>query len=112
MTDDLTRRRAELLAPYTGLIRHVLALPPGADAVAVLRERLAPPQAKERPPVRAPGIARLRAALRALEDGHVPDVPLEQFEEDLHFLQLFAPGATLGADGMRRLLRDVLAEGD
>ncbi len=111
MTDESERARAEALAPYTALIRHELGVAPGIDACALLRERLEPARPSERPPARAPGVVRLRAALRALEAKRVPELGLEQLIDDLRFLRLFEPTSPeLERDAMTRLLRDVMAD--
>lgn len=111
MDDDAARLRAEAVAPYIALIRHELRLPPGADARAGLASRLDPQVASERPPATAPGIIRLHDALAALREGRPPSVTLEQYSDDLRFLQLFAPASpAMERDAMTRLLRDVLAD--
>ena len=109
--DDAARRRAEAIAPYTALIRHELGLPPGADAKRELAARLDPPRAVDRPPAEAPGIARLRRVLTALQAGRAPRADLEQLTNDLRFLRLFEPSTpAMERDAMSRLLSDVLAD--
>ncbi len=97
---------AEAIAPYTGLIRHALGLAPGADATSALSARLSPAEARDRPPERAPGVIRLKAALRRLAAHRVPRVDLEQFGEDLRLLAVIAERAW-PQGGLGRLLRDV-----
>lgn len=109
--DDAARRRDEAIAPYTALIRHELGLPPGGDARGELAARLEPTSASERPPSDAPGIARLRRVLTALDAGRAPRVTLEQLTDDLRFLRLFEPASpAMASDAMTRLLRDVMAD--
>jgi hypothetical protein len=98
----------EATAPYIAVIRHELGLSPGADALGALGERLAPANAAQRPPARAPGIVRLARALRRLRDGLAPADSLEQITDDLRFLRLFAPDEpVLASDALERLLHDV-----
>lgn len=102
---------ADSLAPYLGVIRHELGLAPGADPRLTLRERLHPEDASERPPPRAPAIARLARVLRSLERNRQPDLALEQLTEDLRFLTLFAPAPlALSGGGLNQLLRDIAGE--
>ena len=102
---------AEATAPYVALIRHELALSPGADALAVLGERLLPDDPAERPPSRAPGVLRLARALRRLREGRSPSDSLERLTEDLRFLRLFEPGeGPLSANALEHLLDDVRHE--
>jgi hypothetical protein len=102
--------RAEALAPYTAAIRRELRLPPGADALVALEARLAPPDPAERPPARAPGILRLRAAFSRLKAGAIPEHDIDTLVEDLRFLRLFErdPHALSGA-ALERLLADIAA---
>ena len=94
---------------YVGLIRHELCLGPGTDALAELGSRLRPEDPAARPPYRAPGIVRLRRALRRLETGKAPVVTLEEFAADLQFLKLFEPEQpSIARDAMQRLLTDVM----
>jgi hypothetical protein len=100
---------AEAVAPFTALIRHELGLRPGADALAELGERLAPPDAKERPPARAPGVLRLARALRRLRDGSAPADSLEQLGQDLRFLRLFgAEDSRISGEALDKLLGDMI----
>jgi hypothetical protein len=80
----------ELVAAYVGLLRHELKLPRGADALVELEARLAPPDRAQRPPSRAPGIARLAKALKRLRTGRAPACSIEEFAADLQFLRMFA----------------------
>jgi len=99
----------ELAPAYIALIRHVLCVPPGADALVQLASRLRPADPRERPPYRAPGIVRLRRALRRLEVGKAPVTALEEFSEDLRFLKLFEPDKpSMAREAMQRLLADVM----
>jgi hypothetical protein len=79
----------ELVAAYVGVLRHELTLPRGADALLELEVRLAPADPNERPPARAPGIARLAKALKRLRAHKPPADSLDQFTEDLRFLRVF-----------------------
>ena len=79
----------ELIAAYVGVLRHVLELPPGADALLELEVRLVPPDPRQRPPARAPGIARLAKALKRLRTRKTPAESLDDFAEDLRFLRVF-----------------------
>ena len=100
---------AEAAAPYTAIIRHALKSPPGADALAALEARLTTADPAAKPPARAPAITRLKMTLRRLRDDRAPDVALDTLAEDLRFLMLFDSGeTTLAADGMSKLLSDVL----
>jgi hypothetical protein len=104
---------AEATAPFIAAIRHELHLPPGADALDELGERLAPPDPKARPPARAPGVLRLARALRRLRDGRAPADPLDQLVRDLRFLRAFEPEEpVLDRDALERLLSDVTNESD
>lgn len=98
------------LAPaYIGLIRHELCLRPGVDALLELAIRLRPEDPAARPPYRAPGIVRLRRALRRLEAGKTPASTLEEFAEDLRFLRLFEPAPPgMAREAMQQLLADVM----
>ncbi len=79
----------DLVAAYVGVLRHTLKLPRGADALLELEVRLAPADPNQRPPARAPGIARLAKALKRLRAHKPPVDPLDQFAEDLRFLRVF-----------------------
>jgi hypothetical protein len=93
---------------YIALIRHELKVPPGSDALDALAARLTPVDATERPPARAPGIIRLRKALRTLEASACPDQSLEAFRDDLAFLSLFDNSQpVLPPDALKALLADV-----
>lgn len=99
----------DLRPAYIALIRHELHLPPGSDALLELRVRLHPADAEAKPPYRAPGIVRLRRGLKRLELGKTPTDPLEQFADDLRFLQLFAADEPLlPQNAMQKLLSDVM----
>jgi hypothetical protein len=101
-----------LLPAYIALIRLELKLAAGDDALAELRARLSPDAASEQPPPRAPGMMRLQAALSELELGRSPAAGLEQFANDLIFLQVFAPdGEPMEDAALERLLRDVMDSG-
>lgn len=102
--------QGERIAPYTAVIRHELGLQPGTNALTALGTRLGPADMASRPPQRAPGIVRLRRALRALERGDAPELTIEQLTDDLRFLALFEdPGKALKRGALDRLLADVLA---
>lgn len=98
---------ADEIAPYTALIRHELALAPGNDAIAELEARLSPPDRADRPPARAPGVVRLRRALRRLRAHRAPEYTLEQLSDDLRLLRRFATDDPWPRDAMLRLLGDV-----
>jgi hypothetical protein len=99
---------AEAMAPYTALIRHELALPPGADALAELEARLAPGDPKSSPPARAPAVLRLAKALRRMRQRATPEITLEEMTEDLKFLRLFEDdGKPWARQALERLLGDV-----
>jgi hypothetical protein len=100
----------EAIASYKALIRLELKLAPGSDVLQELALRLAPEDPQERPPARAPGIARLAAAAQALRNGAVPDVDFERFAEDLRFLRAFERDSLPG-DALEALLSDVRAAG-
>lgn len=98
-----------LYPAYIAFIRRELQLPPGSDALVELRARLHPEDAVARPPYRAPGTVRLRRALRTLEQGKEPASELEQFAQDLRFLQMFSMGRpVLPEEAMQKLLSDVM----
>ncbi len=84
----------ELIAVYIGVLRHELALPRGADALIELEVRLVPNDPKQRPPARAPSIARLAKALKRLRAHEPPADSLDQFQQDLRFLRVFEDDAT------------------
>jgi hypothetical protein len=100
----------EETAPYIAVIRHELALSPGADALAALGERLLPDDPAQRPPARAPGVLRLARALRKLRDGRAPADTIERLAEDLRFLRLFEQGDVMPSQALDRLLDDVRDE--
>ena len=79
----------ELIAAYVGVLRHELALRRGADALLELEVRLTPSNPLQRPPARAPGIARLAKALKRLRARKTPADSLDQFQQDLRFLRVF-----------------------
>ena len=79
----------ELVAAYIGVLRHELKLPRGADPLLELELRLTPPDPAQRPPGRAPGIARLARALKRLRAHKPPGDSLDQFADDLRFLRVF-----------------------
>ena len=99
----------DLYPAYVAFIRRELKLPPGSDALVELEARLHPEDARAKPPYRAPGIVRLRRALRRLEHRKAPSATLEEFACDLRFLQMFAlDQPILPADAMQKLLSDVM----
>jgi hypothetical protein len=95
------------VAIYIGVLRHALALQPGSDALLELEMRLAPTDHSQRPPARAPGITRLRAALRAMRRGLAPAGSIEEFRADLAFLRVFDQDTSWGATALDALLGDV-----
>jgi hypothetical protein len=100
--------RSETLAPYLALIRHELEMPPAGNALFALEARLLPADKSERPPARAPGITRLRKALKRLTGGDAPDMTLDAMSEDLRFLRLFERTEhVLRRSALDRLLADV-----
>jgi hypothetical protein len=100
---------AEAMAPYTAVLRHELGLESGGNPLLALETRLTPADPSERPPARAPGIARLRTALRRMKSGTLPDISLETLTEDLRFLRLFEREEhVLRRDAIDRLLADVM----
>jgi hypothetical protein len=102
-------QRAEALAPYLAIIRHELAMPPSSNALLALETRLFPADASERPPARAPGIARLRRALKRLEAGEAPDLTLDELTADLRFLRAFErTDHLLRRTALDRLLSDIV----
>lgn len=98
---------AEVLAPYIAVLRDGLKLHPQEDALAALEIRLSPPDARERPPSRAPAVARLRDVLKSLRAGIEPPVSLEALAEDLRFLRLFMDDDEWSQEGLARLLDDL-----
>jgi hypothetical protein len=98
---------SEGVATYAALVRHELALAPGADPLFELEERLAPADPAQRPPAKAPGIVRLRAVAANLREHQAPAVSLEQFAEDLRLLRKFARDDDWPAEALERLLGDV-----
>jgi hypothetical protein len=84
----------ELVAAFVGVLRHELNLPRGADALLELEVRLAPSDPNQRPPARAPGIARLARALKRLRAHKTPADSLDQFQQDLRFLRVFDDDTT------------------
>jgi len=102
-------QRAETLAPYLAVIRHELGMRPPANALLALETRLYPADPGERPPARAPGIARLRKALKRLDAGNAPEATLDELTEDLRFLRLFERTEhVLRRTALDRLLSDVV----
>jgi len=102
-------QRAETLAPYLAVIRHELSMPPSANALLGLETRLHPADPNERPPARAPGIARLRRALKRLNAGQAPQATLDELTADLRFLRLFERTEhVLRRTALDRLLSDVV----
>ena len=102
---------AEAIAPYIAVIRHELQLKSGGNAMLALEARLAPADARERPPSRAPGIVRLKTALRRLKAGTLPAISLETLTDDLRFLRLFErEDHVLRRDALYRLLSDVMSD--
>lgn len=100
---------SETLAIYIGVLRHGLDLPPGSDALRELQVRLSPPDPAQRPPARAPGIARLASALRSMRRGAAPAVTIERFRDDLAFLRMFDRDTSWSAEALTSLLADVSA---
>ncbi len=101
---------AEAIAPYTAVIRREFDLPAGADALAALETRLSPSDPSQGAPARAPGVVRLKAALRKLRKGTVPEVAIETMTEDLRLLRLFDDEhAAWPAAALDQLLGDVRA---
>ena len=100
----------ELIAAYVGVLRHELQLPRGADPLLELELRLTPQDPSQRPPARAPGIARLARTLKRLRTHKPPADSLDQFAEDLRFLRVFDddPGAW-SAEAIDDLLANVIA---
>lgn len=99
---------ADVLAPYTALIRYELRLPSGSDALAELAARLTTGDPKSSPPARAPGVMRLAKALRRLRQALPPEIALEEMSEDLRFLRLFEDDKEgWSKDALDRLLSDV-----
>lgn len=102
---------AEAIAPYIAVIRHELKLKSGGSALLALEARLTPADARERPPARAPGIARVKNALRRLKAGALPAITLETLTDDLRFLCLFEREEhVLRRDALDRLLADVMGD--
>jgi hypothetical protein len=103
------RASVEAMAPYIAIIRRELRVPPGGNALLALETRLSPADPRERPPARAPGIVRLRAALRHMKIGALPGIAIEAMSEDLRFLRLFEREEhALRRDALDRLLADVI----
>ena len=98
---------SERVAAYLGTLRHALGVRPGGDALGALASRLAPDARSERPPRRAPGIARLHRALADLGRRTAPEASLEQFAEDLRLLRVFGRDDAWPREAMQRLLSDV-----
>ncbi len=96
----------ETQAAYLAVIRHELQLPRGTDALLALELRLTPADARQRPPARAPGIARLARGLRRLRQQKAPADSIEQFSDDLRFLRIFDDDA---AAWTPKVLDDLLA---
>lgn len=100
----------EVIAAYVGVLRHQLELPRGADALLELEVRLAPADPNQRPPARAPGIARLARALKRLRRHKTPAASLDQFAEDLRFLRVFEEGTSnWSSEALDDLLANVIA---
>lgn len=108
----LEAAETESMAPYTVLIRRELHLPAGTDAFAALKAHLSPADPEQRPPPRAPAIARLGKALRQLQAGRAPDGSFDVLAADLRFLRLFDGRETWSPAALDRLLADVRAEPD
>ncbi|MBI2724471.1 MAG: hypothetical protein HYX50_05355 [Chloroflexi bacterium] len=102
----LESRGATLLAPYTAVLRIGLNLPPGADVLAALQDRLSPEDRRERPPPRAPAVVRLRQTLKTLRARTLPAVSLEQLTDDLRVLSLF-DNSPMTAPALEALMSDV-----
>ena len=105
----LSAADAEAIAPYIALIRVSLNVAPGGDPLDALGLRLAPEDVQERPPARAPGIARLAKALRLLRQRAAPESPIEEFDADLGFLRTFSKDEPWRADALESLLSNVRA---
>jgi hypothetical protein len=100
----------ELVAAYVGVLRHELKLPRGADPLLELELRLTPADPRQRPPARAPGIARLARALKRLRVHKPPADSLDQFAEDLRFLRVFDDDAgAWSSEAIDDLLANVIA---
>lgn len=100
----------ELIAAYIGVLRHELKLRPGADALLELEVRLSPADPDQRPPARAPGIARLTKALKRLRVHRPPAGSLDQFAEDLRFLRVFEDDTSAwSGEALDDLLANVIA---
>jgi hypothetical protein len=100
----------ELVAAYIGVLRHELKLRPGTDALLELEVRLSPADRDQRPPTRAPGIARLAKALKRLRARQAPAASLDQFAEDLRFLRVFEDDTSAwSSDAIDDLLANVIA---
>lgn len=100
----------ELIAAYVGVLRHQLELPRGADALLELELRLTPADPRQRPPARAPGIARLARALKRLRQHQTPADSLDQFADDLKFLRVFEEGTGgWSVEAVDDLLANVIA---
>lgn len=100
----------ELVAAYIGVLRHELELLRGADPLVELELRLAPADPRQRPPARAPGIARLATALKRLRVHKPPAASLDQFADDLRFLRVFdADARAWSREAVDDLLANVIA---
>jgi hypothetical protein len=100
----------ELVAAYVGVLRHELKLPRGADPLLEMELRLSPSEARQRPPARAPGIARLAKALKRLRLHKTPVDSLDQFAEDLRFLSVFDDDTSAwSSEAIDDLLTNVIA---
>ncbi len=100
----------ELVAAYIGVLRHELKLRPATDALLELEVRLSPADPDQRPPARAPGIARLAKALKRLRAHQAPADSLDQFAEDLRFLRVFEDDTSAwSSDAIDDLLANVIA---
>jgi hypothetical protein len=100
----------EMIAAYVGVLRHELKLPRGAEPLLELELRLTPTDPRQRPPARAPGIARLARALKRLRGHKPPADSLDQFAEDLRFLRVFDNDAgAWTSEAIDDLLANVIA---
>ena len=100
--------RNETVAAYVGVLRHTLRIAPGADALMELEGRLSPPDPSQRPPARAPGIARLSRALKQLRRGAPPADTIEAFRDDLAFLKVFDQDTSWTSEALDDLAANVL----
>ena len=96
------------MAAFIGVLRHTLELAPASDALVELEARLSPPDETQRPPLKAPAIARLSKGSRRLRRGLTPETTLDAFRDDLRFLRLFERGAAWPAEALDDLAANVL----